>query len=943
MKSRLFQRGDWICGAIAALAAFAGYAWTTAPSVTLLDSGEFLVAAQHFGVPHPTGYPLWTILAWLFHFLPLGNVAWQTALFSGVCGALTVGLATMLIRNTALWMSPEPDSATLNAASVCSISLGLVFAFSFSMWSQAVIVEVYTLHALLIGFYLTSLYAWLRRPESLSGLYWSFFTLSLAFSNHQLTLVFALVPLQFLIVILLRRDLFWDLVLALAVCALIAYLSFALLAEDPLVTKAAVRLLYLILTILAIALVLNRGRLHWKLIACLPFVLCFGLLPYLYMPFASATNPPMNWSYTRTLEGFFYAFNRSQYSGTLSELSLRLLGRVLGVPSDSADDGGSAGLLSELWQWSGFFWLQLVRSFSPLAILFLPVAFVGALRRPLAARAWIYLLILAFALAMTMQPVLEHAGTDNNGWWLQMPYHTYTNFIFALLCGVGAFFACQWISTRMPRLRNAAWILLLLPLWPILFNVDGASQRGHWLGWQYGHDMLAKLPESSVVFGGTDAGRFIPTYMIFGESSLPPRLRTDPAFDRRDLYIITQNGLNDRYYLDYIRDHYSAERPRVHNAFERWLGRDRTYPDQPLILPTLEEMKAIREEAADKARASTVQVTGLEVHHAAIGAVAKWIFEKNKAQHTFYVEESFPMEWSYDSAVPEGLLYRINPEPLAKLPDEVVKKDLAFWKDYIARLKANPTYVKDYDAQRSFSRLRLTGACIYEYRKMNDAAEAAYRQAIDLWIGNLDAIAGLSRILWSRGIFDESIALLQRALDDDPNSPMVRAAFVQAVQRKEAQTEIDGLLRDWRAAPENLELLKKLVVLHSQIGESEKADEILKEALGKLGNDPKFLFFVVQVSEAQGKWQQSSDAAERWSQIDPQSAEAFYRLSRARFALGKQKESMQALGKSIDLGGVAIRERLFSDPAFQSLKDVPELKRLMVAPPPASDAEKTAP
>ena len=68
--TRTLQKWDWMTGLVAALVSFAVYAWSAAPNVTLLDSGEFLVAAQHFGVPHPTGYPLWTLLNWLFRSSP---------------------------------------------------------------------------------------------------------------------------------------------------------------------------------------------------------------------------------------------------------------------------------------------------------------------------------------------------------------------------------------------------------------------------------------------------------------------------------------------------------------------------------------------------------------------------------------------------------------------------------------------------------------------------------------------------------------------------------------------------------------------------------------------------------------------------------------------------------------------------------------------------------
>ncbi|MDD5200449.1 MAG: DUF2723 domain-containing protein [Terrimicrobiaceae bacterium] len=942
MKERIFHRGDWLCGAIAALIAFAVYAWTTAPSVTLLDSGEFLVAAQHFGVPHPTGYPLWTLLAWLFQLPPIGNAAWQVALFSGVCGALCVGLAAMLIRSTVLWMLTPADAAGRQLATLSALALSLTFAFSQSMWSQAVIVEVYTLHALLVGLYLTTLYAWLRRPERMAPLYWSIFTLALAFSNHQLVLVYAIVPLQFLIVLLVRRDLFWDLFLAGAVTALIAYLSFALLADNPLVIKAAIRLAWLVVTVLVIALLLKRGRLHWKLIAYLPILIALGLLPYAYMPLASSTNPPMNWGYTRTPEGFFYSFNRSQYPGSLSDLSLRVFSKTLGVSGaddvaparESLPDDKGPSMFKELQAWSAFYWAKMFGSFTPLGILFFFAAFVGALRAPLALRAWIYLLLIAFTLAMCLQPVLENARTDNAGWWQQMPYHTYTNFIFAILAGIGAVVALRGLVARAPWLRKAAWALLLLPLWPLTQNAAVSSQRGHWFGWQYGHDMLAPLPKGSIVFGGTDPGRFVPTYLIFGESSLPPGRRIDPAFDRSDLYIITQNGLADRFYISYIRDHYTTDRPPVRNAFERWLGRDHTYPREALVLPTVEEVHDLSEAAVRKLEDQKRKLGAVEVSQEIHNAVAKWIFEKNKARHAFYVEESYPITWSYDYAVPEGLLYRINPEPIARLPDDVVRRDLAFWTDYIARLKADPHFAADYDARRSFSRLRLTGANIYDHRDMNAPAETAFRQALDLWIGNLDALVALSRILWERREFDEPIRLFDLARADDPNNPELLRYRVLAGQRKETQADIDRTLQAWRAAPAQLDTLRHLVELYAQIGDSAQVDAILKEAIAKIGDTPDFLFFVVEVSETRKDWKSSADAAARWTRVAPSSPEAFYRLARARFALDQQKEAIDALVSAIQLGGIEYRERLFADPVFQPLKDVPEFKALMVAPPP---------
>lgn len=937
MKERTFQRGDWLVGIIAALVSFAVYAWTTAPSVTLLDSGEFALAAQHFGVPHPTGYPLWTLLAWLFQLVPLGNAAWQIALFSGVCGALAVGLCAMLIRSTATWIFP--GAAAQPFASVAAVAFGLVFAFSQSMWSQAVIIEVYTLHALLVGLYLTGLYLWLRRPERLAPFYWGVFWFTLAFSNHQLTL--ALAPLPFLIVALVRRDLFWDLLLATAVTVLIAYLAFALIADNPLVVRAAIRLTFLVGTILIVALILKRGRLQWQLTAFLPVLIAAGLLPYAYLPIASSTNPPMNWGYTRTAEGFYYSFNRSQYPGSLSHLSLRVLGRVLGVgggdetaikPPAGAQDR-SPSTLGAVRKWTAFFWAQIIRSFSPLGVLFFFAAVLAALRLPLAGRTWLYVLLAAFALAMALQPILERATTDQSGWWLQMPYHTYTNFIFALLAGIGACAALRWLGARFSAARFAAWSLLLLPLGPLWRNADSCSQRGRYFGWQFGRDMLANLPKGSVVFGGTDAGRFVPTYLILGESSLPPSRRIDPGFDRSDLYILTQNGLGDRFYLAYIRDHYGKDRPAATGAFARWLGRDRAYPKDPLILPTLEEMREIGQKEAktlsEQGRRPEVKELTQIMHN----AVARWIFEKNRDRHAFYVEESFPMKWSYPHAVPEGLLYRINPTPLDRLPDDVVARDLKFWAGYLAVLKSDPNFMRDLDARRSFSHLRETGANIYEFRGLAGPAEVAYREALDLWIGNLNALTGLAKILWRRQAFDEVIGLFERARLEDPNSRSLLDNLLWAIERKRDHAEIVAALAEWRKAPTNLDPLGRAIERYSKVEDEDAIDALLREAIAANGNTPEFLFFVSQVSQARRDWPSAADAAERWMQVEPDSAEAAYRFARAKFALGQKDAALPALARAVERGGTEYRERLFRDELFAPLKGTPELQKLLLAPP----------
>src|SRR3954471_5810935 len=94
----LFRKIDWITAAVATLIVFIGYYYTLAPDVTLEDSGELAVGSYYAAVPHPPGYPVWTLYTWLFTVLfPFSNVAWRVALSSAVAGALSCGLLSLIV------------------------------------------------------------------------------------------------------------------------------------------------------------------------------------------------------------------------------------------------------------------------------------------------------------------------------------------------------------------------------------------------------------------------------------------------------------------------------------------------------------------------------------------------------------------------------------------------------------------------------------------------------------------------------------------------------------------------------------------------------------------------------------------------------------------------------------------------------------------------------
>src|SRR4030095_16331863 len=92
------KRFDSALAMLLFIAAFVLYLRTLAPSLLYGDSAEFQTIAYTLGIGHPTGYPIYVLLAKLFTFLPVGEIAYRVNLFSAFCAALTVGVVFFILR-----------------------------------------------------------------------------------------------------------------------------------------------------------------------------------------------------------------------------------------------------------------------------------------------------------------------------------------------------------------------------------------------------------------------------------------------------------------------------------------------------------------------------------------------------------------------------------------------------------------------------------------------------------------------------------------------------------------------------------------------------------------------------------------------------------------------------------------------------------------------------
>ena len=711
-RKALYRKVDWFAMGLTFLIAFIGYLITLAPDLTLEDSGELAVGSYYAGVPHPPGYPVWTIYSWLFTVLvPISNVAYRVAVSSAFASALSCGLIALLIsRGASLILESIPELKELDRkmeSKICAISGfvgGLLFGYNGFVWSQSVIVEVYTLSVLSLLVVMVFMMRWMYAPIQRHYLYLAMFIFGICFTNHQ-TLIVAALGIE-MMVILISPTLGREMLMGNSIIFLFMLMGAVSGKYENLSPERPIFKVFVAVGILSIIgyiflAIKNKYEVRswWHNLTAgiiSAFAWLLGNVFYFFMPISSMTNPPMNWGYARTVKGFFHALTRGQYesakptsdllsffdqlrfyvSGAMEEFSLVILLLAL-IPFAilfymKMDTVHKKRILWVTIAYSGLFLLGLLTFWSNQANganvnvvpirgyeLFLKLrgATIGF------AVGWLILLLVAtpfiffkdisgkierswiagttgvfFCLAIILL-ILLNPSPDKQSQELHKVFFTSSYVFFAMWIGYGISLTLAFLFTRYQLYREAVMfgaavasglalyglavtlsesrnpffiatailgilitlalivllfmnrktppakalliLMLFIPVHTVMGHWWDNEQRGHLFGFWYGHDMFTppfedkdgkplypEMTKNAVLFGGTDPGRFCPTYMIFCESQIPPQKRRDPNFDRRDVYIITQNALADQTYLDYIRAHYFRSNQEDTNFFQ---------------------------------------------------------------------------------------------------------------------------------------------------------------------------------------------------------------------------------------------------------------------------------------------------------------------------------------------------------------------------------------
>jgi len=158
-----------------------------ARSVGTVDAGELAAVAATFGVAHPTGYPLFTIVAHLWSFVPVASrIIVRLNILTAFLSAAGVGLLVAWLRFLLVHYLEWKETFHLYAAAAAGT---LVIAFTTVYWSQALSIEVYALHELFLSLVFL-LFFWALKSGT-DEHRWALlaYVLGLSFTNHMTTIL----------------------------------------------------------------------------------------------------------------------------------------------------------------------------------------------------------------------------------------------------------------------------------------------------------------------------------------------------------------------------------------------------------------------------------------------------------------------------------------------------------------------------------------------------------------------------------------------------------------------------------------------------------------------------------------------------------------------------------------------------------------------------------
>jgi hypothetical protein len=503
--------------------------------MTLVDSGELIVAAHSLGVAHPPGFPLYVMLAHLASLVPIGNVAARVNFASAIFAALAAAMVTLVVAETLITssrfralqrvrkklgrkgkrQSPEAIDRALSddtnrwLAFAPAVGAGLLFAFSRTLWSYATIAEVYTLNSLLILTVFFLMLRWRRRiledrqftaTDSGSNvlragsdrlLYAAAIVFGLALGVHHVTVALILPALA----VLVYRTEGWGFF-------------------------KSKRLLY--------AALFSIGAL---------------MAVYSYLPLAAAHRPIINWGDPRSLSAIWAHITGKQY-----QLFLSFSPSIMG---------------EQLPQFGKFLLREFGAPWLPLALIVAIAGFIAAFKRDRTTFLFLLLVVLA-DLAYTLN---YDIAEDKDAYYLPV-------FIaIAIAVGIGAHAFLQFVVAK--RSLNVAGLFIIglgamiIPALALASNWPFNNRSRYFIAQDYVENIQSTIEPNGLLL------------TLDWQVASPMLYTREIEGHRRDVKVVDVQLLRRSWYFDYLRRAYPEMVERSRDKIDIYLADLKQWEDDP--------------------------------------------------------------------------------------------------------------------------------------------------------------------------------------------------------------------------------------------------------------------------------------------------------------------------------------------------------------------------
>ena len=537
------ERPPYRWAGAAALAIFALYVATLAPTTAFWDTSEYIAAAKVLGVPHPPGNPLFVLMAHVWGLIPLAaEYAVRINLFAAATSALSAGLFFLVAER---WLRRiVPLRWPRLAASFGGVLVG---ATAWTVWNQSTVNEkVYTISLLSIALVLWLAVRWADQPEGSRHDRWLVliaYVLALTSTNHLMGVLAA----PAVAVYVLWTD--WRVItrpwaVAAAATLLIGFANLPAAAFAGSTGSLAAMVLLLAAPV-AYALLAGGGQLGRPLFALAYFAPLVGVsVNYLFLPIRAAQFPAIN-------EGEPVGF----FSDALREVLERAQYAKPSVLERQADILSQFGNYFQYWQWQfAFDWPELRAFF---AMVFIVIGLVGVValwqRDPRAATAAVVLQLtltvaliyyLNFKYGFSMlpeQPELAREVRERDYFFIAS-FATWGLFV-ALGFGAMMRWMTDFLQTRgtVTGRWAAATPVLALALVPLVGNRVTASRAGETIARDFAVDLLESVEPYGILITAGDNDTFPLWYAQEVEGI------------RRDVTVANLSLMNTRWHLRQLR------------------------------------------------------------------------------------------------------------------------------------------------------------------------------------------------------------------------------------------------------------------------------------------------------------------------------------------------------------------------------------------------------